>query len=206
MTAGTSHKMRPQDVIEGTLAPPRNEDFYLNGEFQVEAASNAYFAMMKHFNYPISTRLRDEMWAVDFSLGDFANVGMGGIFWINNETRGYFAHEIFLLPGQMIVEHGHEACDTCGPKHESWHVRHGSIFTFGEGEATNPLPVDLPASQSQYITVHHCNRIGAGEMDELGRTTAKHFMIAGSEGAIVTEYGTFHDNAGLRFTNPGVKF
>jgi len=43
-------------------------------------------------------------------------------------------------------------------------------------------------------------------VDSLGRATAKHFMIAGPSGAIVTEYGTFHDNAGLRFTNTGVKF
>jgi hypothetical protein len=31
-------------------------------------------------------------------------------------------------------------------------------------------------------------------------------MLAGPDGAIVTEYATYHDNAGLRFTNPGVKF
>ena len=43
-------------------------------------------------------------------------------------------------------------------------------------------------------------------MDALNRETAKHFMLAGPEGAIVTEYATFHDNDGLRFTNPDVKF
>jgi D-lyxose ketol-isomerase len=43
-------------------------------------------------------------------------------------------------------------------------------------------------------------------VDALGRATAKHFMIAGPHGAIVTEYGTYHDGVGLRFTNPGVKF
>jgi hypothetical protein len=30
-------------------------------------------------------------------------------------------------------------------------------------------------------------------------------MIAGPEGAIVTEYATYHDMAGLRFSNPKVK-
>ncbi len=29
--------------------------------------------------------------------------------------------------------------------------------------------------------------------------------MAGENGAIVTEYGTYHDNAGLRFTNPRAK-
>jgi hypothetical protein len=30
-------------------------------------------------------------------------------------------------------------------------------------------------------------------------------MVAGPEGALVTEYGTFHDAAGLRFSNPKAK-
>jgi len=31
-------------------------------------------------------------------------------------------------------------------------------------------------------------------------------MVAGAEGAIVSEYATYHDNKGLRFTDPKVKF
>jgi hypothetical protein len=30
-------------------------------------------------------------------------------------------------------------------------------------------------------------------------------MVAGPEGALVTEYGTFHDMDGLRFSNPKAK-
>jgi len=30
-------------------------------------------------------------------------------------------------------------------------------------------------------------------------------MVAGPEGAIVTEYATYHDMAALRFTNPKAK-
>ena len=184
-----------------------NRDFYADGAFQVEKARQAYFDMMERFHYPVSGKLRKEMWATDFQLGDFTHVGMGGIFWVNNEGKGYFGHEIFLLPGQMIVEHGHEACDSCKAKHESWHVRHGSIYTFGEeGKPVDTMPVTIPESQQKHVTVRRCECVPEGEIAELNRITAKHFMIAGPEGAIVTEYGTFHDNEGLRFTNPGVKF
>jgi len=31
-------------------------------------------------------------------------------------------------------------------------------------------------------------------------------MMGGPDGAIVSESGTYHDNNGLRFRNPGVKF
>lgn len=79
------------------------------------------------------------------------------------------------------------------------------IYTFGEGEPTEPPPVALPESQKEFITVRHAEPLMPGEVRELNRPTAKHFMIAGPEGAIVSEYATYHDNAGLRFTNPKAK-
>jgi hypothetical protein len=113
--------------------------------------------------------------------------------------------EIFLLPGQMIAEHGHKKTAKGPAKMESWHVRHGMIYTFGEGEATEPAPIQLPESQNGNITCKKVEKGNAGEVDELNRPEAMHFMIAGPEGAIVTEYATFHDGDGLMFTNKKVK-
>jgi D-lyxose ketol-isomerase len=184
-----------------------NSDFYdADGQFLVDKASDAYFAMMDAFNYPITNKLRTEMWAVDFGLGDFTGAGMGGIFWVNNQEHNYFGHEIFLLPGQMIVEHSHVQAGDVAPKMESWHVRHGMIYTFAEGAETIPCPVQTPASQSEFITSKHVKEIAIGEIDTLNRPGAMHFMLAGDSGAIVTEYASFHDNDALRFTNPNVKF
>jgi D-lyxose ketol-isomerase len=184
----------------------KNEDFYTNGKFQVEKAKQAYFDMMTAHGYPISENLRTNMWATDFGLGDFTHVGMAGIFWVNFEKEGYFAHEIFLLPGQMIVEHGHEATAKGKAKMESWHVRHGSIYTFGEEGGPIPAGVTLPKSQEKFITAKKCYEMVPGEIRTLNRVTAKHFMMGGPQGAIVSEYATYHDGDGLRFSNPGVKF
>lgn len=190
-----------------SMSTIKNEDFYKDGKFLVDKAKDAYFSMMRSFNYPIPPRLEKELWAVDFSLGDFARVGMAGIFWYNDKATNVFGHEIFLLPGQMIVEHGHEITMDAQAKREAWHVRHGWICTFGEGAAPQgTCPVELPRSQTKYITAHNWKQVKEGEVDSLGRATARHFMIAGPSGAIVTEYGTYHDGAGLRFTNNGVKF
>ena len=183
-----------------------NDDFYVDGAFDGEKANEAYFDMMEGFGYPVVDKLREEMWAIDFGLGDFVHVGMAGIFWCNDEQHKYFGHEIFLLPGQMIVEHAHVETDQCPPKMEAWHVRHGMIYTLGEGDETTPLPVKLPDSQADFITVGHCIEVRPGEVQSLNRPCAKHFMVAGPDGAIVTEYATFHDNDALRFTNPGVEF
>ncbi len=189
------------------IPKPKNEDFYSDdGKFDAEKARKAYYAMFERFHWPISRKMEKEMWIADFNLGDFAHVGMAGIFWVNDKKYDYFGHEIFLLPGQMIVEHAHVAIPGVAPKMESWQVRHGSIYTFGEGEPTKPCPVELPESQEKFITVRKCQKLEIDEIAQLNRPEAKHFMVAGPAGAIVTEYATYHDNAALRFTNPGVAF
>ena len=183
-----------------------NAEFYgADGKFQVEKAKAAYFEMMERFSYPIGDKLRKEMWVLDFGLSDFVHVGMAGIFWLNRKDYKYFGHDIYLLPGQMIAEHSHVATADGPAKMESWHTRYGLIYTFGEGEETKPLPIKLSENQDKFRTVKKCEALALGEVRDLGRLTANHFMIAGPEGAIVTEYATYHDMAGLRFSNPKVK-
>ena len=106
-TVAKDSSSKPMKTIK--LPKYKNEDFYKEGKFQVDKAKQAYFDMMAAYGYPVPESLRTNMWATDFGLGDFVNVGMAGVFWVNFQETGYFAHEIYLLPGQMIVEHGHEA-------------------------------------------------------------------------------------------------
>jgi len=189
-----------------SMSAIRNQDFYHDGKFLADKAKDTYFSMMRGFGYPISPRLKSELWVVDFSLGDFARVGMAGIFWYNDKATNVFGHEIFLLPGQMIVEHSHVETAKAKPKMESWHPRHGSVYCFGETGGDIPAGVVLPKSQEQFITVRKCTEVPTGDILTLNRVTAKHFMMGGPSGGIVSEYASFHDNDGLRFTNPGVKF
>jgi hypothetical protein len=183
----------------------KNADFYQDGRFDAVAAKQAYFDLMRHHHYPIVDRLKtDDFWATDFALGDFAHVGMGGVFWWNDKENGFFGHEIFLLPGQMIVEHAHVKTET-KPKMEAWQTRHGMVYLFGEGPAGGTCPVTLPASQDGHIICTYQRPLMPGEVVPLKVAEQKHFMLAGPDGAIVTEYASYHDGAGLRFTNPGVK-
>jgi D-lyxose ketol-isomerase len=183
----------------------KNSDFYQDGKLQVDKAKQAYFDMMERFKYPIPKNLREGIWVLDFALNDFVNVGMGGIFWWNDQPYGYFGHEIYLLPGQMIAEHAHVKTAKGPAKMEAWHTRHGMVYLFGEGEETRPCPVKLPESHAKHVTVKHVAPLRPGEVVGLNRPTAKHFMMGGPEGAIVTEYATFHDNDGLRFSHPDAK-
>ena len=46
--------------------------------------------------------------------------------------------------------------------------------------------------------------LAPGEYGELANPEEKHWMLAGPEGAIVSEYASFHDMDGLRFTHPDI--
>jgi len=183
-----------------------NSYYYTQGKFDEAKAREAYFEMMERFGYPISENLRNNMWASDFSLGKFTEVGMAGIFWINEIEGKYFGHEIFLLPGQMIAEHAHIGTEKAGPKMEGWHVRNGDVYFFGEGQESGEAVKIIPSSEFDFTTVRNITYCKPGEVGKLNRAEAKHFMVGGSGGVVVTEYGSYHDSGGLKFTNPKVSF
>ncbi len=183
----------------------RNEDFYTDGKFNADAAKKAYYEMMEAFNYPIFDRLRgEEFWAIDFGLGKFMEVGMAGIFWVNNKQDNYFGHEIYLLPGQMIPEHKHLKTADAGPKMEAWQPRHGWIYIYGEGTPTPGVEARIPESHKECAVARTEKKLMPGEVGMLAGAEQWHWMRA-PEGAIVTEYATYHDGNGLRFTHPGAK-
>ncbi len=216
------------------VAQPDNATFYnADGSFNVAAAKQAYFDMMAAFGYPIPARLKgDDFWTADFVQRDFAKLGMGGIFWINENSTyggsgrklytgefkdqkfGYLGHEIYLLPGQMLPEHRHVGGDKgYGPKMEAWHVRYGTVEYFGEHKSSDgdeTLIKDMPADQQPwgfgqpwFKSVYVAKR-KAGEMYKLEDPETWHFQRAGPNGAIVAEYATFHNQ--VEFSKPGMEF
>lgn len=181
-----------------------NKDFYKDGKLQADVALKAYEEMLGHYGIKLSKFMRDNLWITDFELGDFENVGMAGFFWVNDMEHGYFAHEIYLLPGQMITEHRHVATDQPA-KHESWMVNKGFVYNFSTGEET-PNGPELPKCQDGFITAKHFVKQNPGEILALNGIGEPHFMMAGENGACVFEFANYHDGNGLRFTNPKVQF
>ncbi len=181
------------------------EMFYKNGVFDEAAAKQAYFDMCDRLGYPVSENLRENLWVLDFGLGEFPEVGMGGIFWAHENENGVFGHEILLLPNQMLPEHAHYPHDGKPAKYECWQARAGETYCFGEvGEDASKFPhVKIPESQKNEVTVNKVALSTAekGNVIWLNRLEAFHFQIAGPEGAVVCEYGTYHQNDGNRFTN-----
>lgn len=204
-TAATTFISRAAQAAVAVQAP-KNEDFYkADGTFDAEAGKKAYYEMFERFNYPIVPVLRtDEFWTLDFGLGLFTEVGMAGIFWINRKEDDYFGHEIYLLPGQMIPEHKHVKTADARPKMEGWHVRYGSIHIYGEGTPTPGVDERIPPSHKDCAVARTEQQLLPGEVGYLQGPEQWHWMRAGAEGAIVSEYASYHDGTGLRFSHPKV--
>jgi hypothetical protein len=211
----------------------KNEDLYKNGVFQADKAKDAYYALMKSFNYPIYPILKtDNFWVCDFMQGDMKNLGMGGIFWINEKGEygktgckkykgkfkgqqfGYLGHDIFLLPNQVLPEHDHiGGPEGFGPKMEAWQVRHGEVDFFSELAAPGGdemLISDMPENErpwgygEPWFKCKYVVKRKAGEIYKLADPESFHFQRAGKDGAIVTEYATYHND--VRFSKPGMAF
>jgi len=190
----------------GELPAWKNEDFYKGGKFDADAAKKAYYTLMEFHKFPVMPVLKaDQFWVQDFGIGSFIDTGMAGIFYINNLKDNYFLHDIWLLPGQMIPEHCHMKTEAAGPKMEAWLVRHGMAWMYSVG-TPNPGDEDrIPTSHRKIAVARKAAKTTPGEMQKLEVAEQKHFMLAGPQGAIVTEVATYHDGAGLRFTHPGAK-
>jgi hypothetical protein len=208
LVAGCWPKSEPKSELKTAMKPYTkkytNADYYKDGKIQPEIVKKAYLDMLEGYGVPYTPTLAAGIWMTDFSLGDFENVGMAGIFWVNDSVHSYFGHEIYLLPGQMIPEHFHVASNFPA-KFESWRVTHGSCFNFGIGDPT-PNPPVLPASQKGFITSLNFVHQDVDKVVSLKKIESPHFLFAGENGAIVSEYATYHDGAGLRFTNPNIVF
>jgi len=210
-----------------------NKMFYKpDGAFDAEAVKKAYFDMMRAFGYPIPAVLKtDEFWVCDFVQRDMAHLGMGGVFWVNetgqygtcgakaykgefkDQRFGYLGHEIYLLPGQMLPEHSHiGGPEKHGPKMEAWHVRYGSVAFFGEHKgAGDETPISkMPAKErpwgcgQDWFKSKYVAHRTVGQVYKLVDPESWHFQRAGAQGAIVSEYATYHTH--VQFSKPGMEF
>jgi hypothetical protein len=196
-------------VAKGKLPTFKNADFYdAAGKFNAEAAKDAYLALMRAFGYPIGKKLRETLAATDFGLGRFTEVGLGLNIWVSDKKYNYTTLEIYLLPNQMIPEHWHVALEAEGvpSKMESWLVRYGTSYTYGEGPAAAKMGVKIHESEKKFITTMNETVLHVGDVTGIKRPGEKHWQQAGTEGAIVTEVSTYHAGEAVRFTNPNIKF
>jgi len=170
------------------------------------ASHEAIRALLEYHGYPIFDGLMEGLWVSDYGLGHFTELGLAAYIFMNQQEANYLQLDIYLLPNQMLPEHYHLKTEKCGPKMEGWLCRYGQSYVYGEGPRTEELHAKIPAFEQPWVTVFHETVLDPGRCAHVNRPTAPHWQFAGPEGAILTEVGTFHDNDGVRHTDPNIAF
>lgn len=191
----------------GRFARMDNKQFYdASGKFDAEAAKRVYLNFLKQHGYPVNDAIAKRVFVTDFALGRFTETGLGAIVWYGDEKNNFSGLDAFLLPGQIIPEHWHVKVGDIPPKMESWLVRCGEIYTYAEGAPTPNMKAIIASGDAPFITVKKECVLGVGEIAAVSRPLEKHWMQAGPQGAIFTEFSTFHTGEAVRFTDPKIKF
>ncbi len=183
-----------------------NEQFYdADGKFLEEKAKDALMEMLAYHDYPVFDGLRERIWLTDYKKGNYADLGLASVMFVNNEDDRYMLMDIFLLPGQMLGEHMHFEAEGNPAKMEGWLVRHGKSYIVGTGEnnrAEFPQVVVPKTHWNGKVTANHIVEANEGYFDSLAIVNSAHWQMAGPEGAVITEVGNVHTNAGVRRSDP----
>ena len=192
--------------MAGTSIHFKNASFYdSKGAFKVDAAKDAYIAMMKYHGYPIYPKMKEELWASDYGTGQFTKLGLAARMWVNNEKDRYMLMDLFILPGQMLPEHWHLKGETNPAKLEGWLVRYGMSHIVGEGEPNLPKEIVIPKCHMKgKATTMHDTPAGPGEFVPLNRVGARHWQYAGPEGAILSEVANVHTGDAVRHSDQAI--
>jgi hypothetical protein len=184
-----------------------NSRFYdASGKFDQEAAKSVYLDFLREVGYPVNDAIAGKMWVSDFGLGRFTDAGVGGIVWWGDEKNNFSSLDAFLLPGQIIPEHWHVKLGNIPEKMEAWLVRQGEIYGYAEGDPTPDMKAKLAADDAEHVTVKHERILRVGDVAGISHVLEKHWMQAGPEGAIFSEFSTYHTGEAVKFSDEKIKF
>jgi len=173
--------------------------------FNQEAAREIYLRFLQQAGYPVNDAITQKLFVSDFGLGRFTEAGLGVILWWGTRRTTSAAWTPFCSRPDH-PEHWHVKVRDIPAKMESWLVRHGEIYAYAEGEPTPNLKAKLAAADAANVTVKRERILGVGEIAGISRPLEKHWMQAGPQGAIFTEFSTFHTGEAVKFTDAEVRF
>ena len=184
-----------------------NSYYYKDGVFQEDKAKDAVVALMEYYDYPVFPGVRDMLWVSDYGTGEYANVGLACIGFVNNEGDLYMLQDLYLMPGQMLPEHWHEKPSNLPVKMEAWTIRNGKSYIVGIGEdnlAQFPYVKVPKAHMDGKVTVMNVVEATPGMTVLLKEPYSRHWQFAGPEGAIMSEVANVHSNADVRHSDQGI--
>ncbi len=142
----------------------------------------------------------------DFGLGRFAEFGLVIHVYVN--TARCCAKELVMTPGQVCPEHRHPPVEGDPGKEETFRVRAGEVHLYVPGPdmmaAEHTAAVTrLPPDKRDTVRVYRHIHLTAGMQYTLVPNTP-HWFVAGTEGAVVSEFSTRSRDEADVFTDPAI--
>lgn len=138
----------------------------------------------------------------DFGLGDFTNIGLGIIIYVN--TSKVCAKELALLPFQICPQHKHPPINNSEGKEETFRCRWGEAYLYVDGFSTENINARIPDKYLEKFNVFYEIILKPGDQYTLKPQTW-HWFQAGEEGAVLSEFSTHSFDAMDIFYDKNIK-
>ena len=139
--------------------------------------------------------------STDFGLGDFYNIGITVLIYIN--TKRVCAKEISLLPYQICPQHKHPNKGKLLGKEETFRCRWGEVYLYLEGPETKKIKAKIPDKYKNKFTVFNEVILKPGDQYKL-EPNIDHWFQSGPEGAVLSEFSSHSDDKSDIFFNKNV--
>lgn len=136
----------------------------------------------------------------DFGLSQVRVFGAQILTWV--ETSRYGAKVIALFPNQILPEHWHPPVGEDPGKEETIRVAWGVLYLYVEGPDTVREGF-IPEGKEKVFTARHEIRMLPGDQYTFA-PGAKHWFLAGKEGAVVYSFSSVVRDALDGFTDPEI--
>ena len=147
--------------------------------------------------------LPDEVNTIDVADFGLSDVEVEGALMLTMvDTEKVAAKVIVLLPNQTLPEHWHTATNDKPGKEETLRVAQGMLRLYVPGEDTLRVGFIPKGKQACYSSRHEIV-LQPGEQKTLPSGT-KHWMQAGTDGAVVYSFSSYAYDALDPFTDPNV--
>ena len=143
-----------------------------------------------------------KMELTDFGLGDFFNIGLGIIIYVNTER--VCAKELALTPYQICPQHLHPDINGSPGKEETFRCRWGKVYLYVSGPETKNIKAKIPKRYKDRFNVFHEVVLKPGDQYTL-KPNIWHWFQGGEKGAVLSEFSTHSYDAGDIFYDKKIK-
>jgi len=160
---------------------------------KLEKARKDIIRIYKNSKIIFTEREFNTMELTDFGLGDFYNIGLGVIIYVNTER--VCAKELALTSFQICPQHIHPDVKGNSGKEETFRCRWGEVYLYVPGPETENIKAKIPKRYKDRFNVFSEIILKPG-----GKYTLKpntwHWFQSGEKGAVLSEFSTHSYDAG----------